>query len=95
LRWTWDQDKNPINRRKHKLQLSIGDVALADRLALSGYDPHPDGDRWDTLCQAGTALLFIVHPWPDDERYAGPHHQREKGNSTGAEGLRRWRIPGS
>jgi len=40
---------------------------LADLLALSRHDPHPDGDRWDTLCQAGTVLLFIVHTWPDGD----------------------------
>lgn len=43
------------------------EVALADPLALSRHDPHPDGDRWDTLCHAGTVLLFVVHTWPDDD----------------------------
>jgi uncharacterized protein len=66
LRWTWDRDKDAINRRKHRLPLSIGEVALADPLALSRQDPHPDGDRWDTICQAGGVLLFIVHTWPED-----------------------------
>jgi uncharacterized DUF497 family protein len=71
LRWTWDADKDTINRRKHKLPLSIGEVALADPLALSRHDPHPDGDRWDTMCQAGTVLLFIVHTWPDGDDAPG------------------------
>jgi hypothetical protein len=63
--WMWDPDKDAINRRRHRLPLSIGEVALADPLALSRHDPHPDGDRWDTTCQAGGVLLFIVHTWPD------------------------------
>lgn len=68
--WTWDPDKDEINRRKHRLPLSIAEVALADPLALSRQDPHPDGDRWDTLCEAGGVHLFIVHTWPDEsERY--------------------------
>jgi len=45
LRWTWDPDKDAINRRRHKLPLSIGEDALTDPLALSQPDPHPDGDR--------------------------------------------------
>jgi uncharacterized DUF497 family protein len=70
-RWTWDPDKDAINRRRHKLPLGIGEVALADPLALSRHDSHPDGDRWDTLCQAGAVLLFIVHTWPDDDNTPG------------------------
>jgi hypothetical protein len=57
--------QDAINLRKHRLPLSIAEVALADPLALSRHDPHPDGDRWDTLCQADGVLLFIVHTWPD------------------------------
>ena len=69
--WTWDPDKDEINRRKHRLPLSIGEVALADPLALSRPDPHPDGDRWDTLCEAGGVHLFIVHTWPDADDTPG------------------------
>jgi uncharacterized DUF497 family protein len=65
VRWTWDPDKDAINLRKHRLPLSVGEVALADPLALSQKDPHPDGDRWVTLGQAGSVLLCIVHTWPD------------------------------
>jgi uncharacterized protein (DUF4415 family) len=51
--------------------LSIGEVALADPLALSQQDPHPDGDRWDTIFQVGGVLLFIVHTWPEDDDTPG------------------------
>jgi uncharacterized DUF497 family protein len=47
--------------------LSVGEVALAEPLALSRPDTHPDGDRWDTVCQAGGVVLLIVHTWPDDD----------------------------
>ncbi|HEY1414007.1 MAG TPA: BrnT family toxin, partial [Rhodopila sp.] len=67
MRWTWDPDKDAINRAKHRLPLSIGEVALVDLLALSRHDPHPDGDRWDTICEAHDVLLFIVHTWPDED----------------------------
>lgn len=79
MAWKWDPDKDAINRRRHRLPLSIGEVALADPLALSRHDPHPDGDRWDTICQAGTVLLFVVHTWPDgdDTRAASSVPERQ------------------
>ena len=43
MSWAWDQDKDAINPKKHGLPLSIGEVALADPLALSIPDPHPQG----------------------------------------------------
>jgi uncharacterized DUF497 family protein len=63
--WTWDQNKDAANRRKHRLPLSIGEYGLADPLALTRHDPHPDGDRWNTICEADGVLLFVVHTWPD------------------------------
>jgi hypothetical protein len=71
LRWTWDPDKDTTNRRKHRLPLSIGEVALADPLALSRPDTHPDGDRWDTLCRVDGVLLYMVHTWPDADDTPG------------------------
>ena len=64
LRWTWDPDRDKINRRKHLLPLSVGEVALADPCAMSQRNPHPGHHRADTVCMAGGVLLFIVHTWP-------------------------------
>lgn len=69
--WTWDVNKDALNRQKHGLRLSIGEVALADPLALSVPDPHPDGDRWNTICEADGLLLFVVHTWPEDDTISG------------------------
>jgi uncharacterized DUF497 family protein len=71
LRWIWDPEKDKANRRKHRLPLSIGEVGLADPLALSQPDPHPDGDRWNTLCQVGGTVLFVVHTWSDEGNEPG------------------------
>jgi uncharacterized DUF497 family protein len=65
MSWTWDTGKDEINRRKHGLPLSIGEVALADPLALSVPDPHPDGDRWNTVGMIAGVVLFVAHTWPD------------------------------
>jgi uncharacterized protein len=61
-------------------------LALADPLALSRPDPHPDGDRWNTVAMVDGMTLFVVHTWPDDDddtpgriisvRQATKHEQR-------------------
>jgi uncharacterized DUF497 family protein len=66
LQWDWDKAKDTANRRKHGLPLSLGVFALADPLALSRLDDHPDGERWNTVCQIENVLLFVVHTWADE-----------------------------
>ncbi|MBN8904672.1 MAG: BrnT family toxin [Rhodospirillales bacterium] len=62
--WTWDPDKDALNIRRHG-GLSLADgvpVLTGDPLAASRPDPHPDGDRWQTIGSAGGVLiLFVVH----------------------------------
>lgn len=67
MRWIWNAEKDAINRRKHGLSLSIGEVALSDPLALTYVDDHPDGDRWNSICAVNGILLYVVHTWPDGE----------------------------
>jgi len=66
LKWAWDPGKDEKNRRRHKLPLSVGELALADPLAVSRPDPHPDGDRWNTVGMVDGVTVFVVHTWPDD-----------------------------
>ncbi len=70
VEWTWDPDKDRLNRRKHQgLGLAAGALVFADPLAISRPDPHPDGDRWRTVgSAAGIAVLLVVHTAP----VAGP-----------------------
>jgi uncharacterized DUF497 family protein len=88
--WVWDPDKDAKNQQRHKLPLAAGMPVLnGDRLAVSQPDPHPDGDRWQTIGSAGgIVILFVVHTDPiaqDDGREAGriisvrkatPHERR-------------------
>lgn len=70
MRWTWSPAKDTINKAKHGLPLSLGEVALADPLALS----QPDvihSDRWNTLAAINDIVFFIVHTWPDGEEIGG------------------------
>jgi uncharacterized DUF497 family protein len=65
LHFIWDDEKNRKNKRDHGLSFETAQLVFNDREAASRPDPHPDGDRWQTLGQVGTVLLFVVHTWPD------------------------------
>lgn len=74
--WTWGPEKDRRNRKDHEgLSLEDGKPVLADLLALTRPDPHPDGDRWQTVGSAGgIAVLFVVHTDPvpqEDGREVG------------------------
>jgi uncharacterized protein len=66
--WTWDPAKDARNRVRHRLPLAAGMLVLdRDQQALSRPDPHPDGDRWQTVGSAGgIVLLFVVHTEPSE-----------------------------
>jgi uncharacterized DUF497 family protein len=82
--WTWDPIKAATNRRKHGVSFEVAAFVFGDPLILSQPDPHPDGDRWQSLGAVGGVVLFVVHTWPDDEsdgriisaRRATPHERR-------------------
>jgi uncharacterized protein len=65
-RWTWDPSKDVRNLQCHKLPLAAGVPVLdGDKLAVTRPDPHPDGDRWQTVGSvAGVVVLFVVHTGP-------------------------------
>jgi uncharacterized DUF497 family protein len=67
LEWVWDQEKNRTNKRDHGLSFKTAQLVFDDPMAASRVDPHPDGDRWQTLGLVGTVILFVVHTWPEVE----------------------------
>ena len=84
MEWTWDPDKAEANRRKHGIRFEAAAFALADPLADSRTDWHPDGDRVRTFAHAGPLLLIIVHTLPDRDpgriisaREATPRERRQ------------------
>ncbi len=67
--WVWDAEKDRLNRQRHDgLALQDGIVVLdGDPLARSRPDPHPDGDREQTIGRAaGVLTLVVIHTERDD-----------------------------
>jgi uncharacterized DUF497 family protein len=71
LRWTWDPDKAAANRAKHGLSFETAVHVFDDPLHASKPDPHPDGDRWQTIGLVEPALLLVIHTWPETEFQGG------------------------
>ena len=69
--WVWTPAKNRTNRRDHGLSFETARLVFDDFLAVSRHDPHPEGDRWQAVGQAGSVLLFVVHTWPETEPATG------------------------
>ena len=71
--WSWDPPKDEANRRKHGISLAAGALVLdGDPLTITRPDPHPDGDRWQSIgTAAGVVLLFVVHTDPISSGGAG------------------------
>jgi uncharacterized protein len=66
VRWIWTDEKNRTNKRDHQgLSFDTAKLVFDDPLAISRVDPHPDGDRWQTVGLVGTVVLFVVHTWPE------------------------------
>lgn len=52
------------NLAKHHIAFSEAALVFEDPLHRSMPDPHPDGDRWQTIGCVGPALIFVVHTLP-------------------------------
>lgn len=80
MQWTWTVEKNRINKHSHGLRFETAQLVFDDLMAASRPDPHPDGDRWQTVGLVGTVHLFVVHTWPEPD----PATQEEVGRIISA-----------
>ena len=65
MRWTWDANKERINRRKHGLGFETAQLVFDDPYAASRHDPYPDEQRWQTIGIVGNVVVLLVHTWPE------------------------------
>jgi len=71
VRWTWSVEKNRTNKVDHRVSFEFAVLVFDDPLALTRHDPHPDGDRWQTIGVIGRATLFVIHTGPGSEDDVG------------------------
>jgi uncharacterized DUF497 family protein len=72
VKWIWDPDKERQNKANHNgLSFSVAELVFDDPAQLSMPDPHESDERWRTLGQVGSVVLFVVHTMPEFDPYLG------------------------
>ena len=64
MHWTWDEDKNRTNKRKHGLSFETAKLVFEDPLMAQCPDPNPNEDRWHTVGMIGNVAVIVAHTWP-------------------------------
>lgn len=69
MHYTWRDDKDDANRRKHRLSLAAGIPALEDpnRECWIDRTMRYDEERWITLGMGETGVLYVVTVDYDDD----------------------------
>ena len=67
-RFTWDEDKNLSNQRKHGVSFELAARVFLDPLHLSVQDRVENGEqRWQTLgLIGGVAVVLVAHTFTED-----------------------------
>jgi hypothetical protein len=50
---------------------------------MSRLDPHPDGNRWQSVGVVGTVALFVVHTWPQPDPETGEETAAKRQRTRG------------
>ncbi len=72
MRFSWRQDKERRNIRKHGLDFSFAAAIFADPWTVTLFDRIEDGEeRWHTIGAVAAGPIFkvllVVHTYPDPE----------------------------
>ena len=73
--FTWDENKNTENKRKHGISFETAELVFDDPFHVSRQDRIENGEeRWQTVgFVADMMLLLVAHTWEDQE---GQEHVR-------------------
>ena len=70
IKFTWDENKNRINQKKHKVSFEEATSVFYDEMALVRDDPDhsKEGDRFVILGMSNsTKLLVVCHCYRDSD----------------------------
>ena len=69
MKITWDENKNALNKKNHRVSFELAQFVFDDPLHLSRQDRVVNGEeRWQAVGTVdGTTLLLVAHTWSDDE----------------------------
>lgn len=63
MKFSWDENKNTINKDKHGISFETAKLVFEDPLHISIQDRHENGEeRWQTLGVInGVTVLLVAH----------------------------------
>lgn len=69
MRFTWDEQKNRANRRKHGVSFETASLVFADRYVMFERDRDVGGEaRWQAVGRVNEQILLLVaHTYEEDE----------------------------
>ncbi len=71
MRWTWDPEKDRINRRKHRISFQTAGMVLEDQNVLIDADPYPFEQRWRAIGYIGGMIITVIYREPEDYGQVG------------------------
>ena len=73
MRFSWDERKNRINRRKHRVSFETAALVFDDPCHISHLDREVEGElRWQTIGMVkGIHVLLVVHTSPESDNEEG------------------------
>ena len=67
MRWTWDDAKNRVNKRKHRLSFETAQFVFDDPLSAHRPDLGSDEERWHTIGMISGVVVVVAHTWPEPQ----------------------------
>ena len=71
MRWTWDQEKDRINRRKHHISFQTAILVFEDQDVLIDADPYPFERRWRAIGYIDGMIITVIYTEPEDPGQEG------------------------
>jgi uncharacterized DUF497 family protein len=70
VEFTWDERKNRVNQRKHRVSFETAIRVFDDSFHVSRQDRELDGEvRWQTIgLVKGVRVLVVAHTVEEDEK---------------------------
>ena len=67
MSWTWDPDKNRINKQKHEIRFETAQHVFDDRRSMTENDPYQYEERFRTTGMVRGTVILVVHTWTEGE----------------------------
>ena len=66
MHWTWDPEKDRINRQKHRISFQTAILVFQDPAVLIDADPYPLERRWRAIGHIDGPLVTIIYTEPEN-----------------------------